>query len=105
MNIVIYNHESYETNFGNIYIVECSLNKLLYVGQTVNKIEKRWKKHIIAANKKYDNTYFHNAIRKYGEDKFNVYVIPLKISSKEELNLLEEEFIKLYQTTDRKSTR
>ena len=99
--ICIYDYDLYQNNFGNIYIVECLINKLLYVGQTVNKIEKRWKKHINDSNRNTDNTYFHNALRKYGSENFKVHVIPLKILNRDELNRLEMEFISLFNTTNR----
>lgn len=51
---------------GIIYKITNKVNGKSYIGQTRYTLEFRWRQHI----HKKDNTYFHNAIRKYGEDNF-----------------------------------
>ena len=53
---------------GFIYKITNKVNGKVYIGQTRYSVEFRWRQH---CNKK-DNTYFHNAIHKYGKDSFVV---------------------------------
>lgn len=57
--------------FGYVYIIECKINRKLYVGITNGSIKKRWNKHI------YDTRHnsqclIHRAIRKYGIENFKI---------------------------------
>lgn len=56
---------------GIIYKITNKVNGKSYIGQTRYTLEFRWRQHI---NKK-DNTYFHNAIRKYGKDNFSIELL------------------------------
>lgn len=56
---------------GIIYKITNKVNGKSYIGQTRYTLEFRWRQHI----HKKDNTYFHNAIRKYGAENFNAEII------------------------------
>lgn len=53
---------------GYIYKITNKVNGKSYIGQTRYTIEFRWRQH----QHKKDNTYFHNAIHKYGIENFIV---------------------------------
>jgi len=61
---------------GEIYLVTNALTKKVYVGQTVEGYERRWRKHCSYAKDPEHNTYFARAIRLYGKNNF--FVIPLE---------------------------
>ena len=52
---------------GKIYKYTNLINNKIYIGQTIQPLEERHKKHISQLN---DNTYFHRAIKKYGIENF-----------------------------------
>lgn len=56
---------------GIIYKITNKVNGKSYIGQTRYTLEFRWRQHI----HKKDNTYFHNAIRKYGPDNFSLEIL------------------------------
>lgn len=56
---------------GIIYKITNKVNGKSYIGQTRYTLEFRWKQHI----HKKDNTYFHNAIHKYGKDNFSLEIL------------------------------
>nr|DAY45730.1 MAG TPA: intron associated endonuclease [Crassvirales sp.] len=56
---------------GIIYKITNKVNNKSYIGQTRYTIEFRWKQH----QHKKDNTYFHNAIKKYGVSNFNIEIL------------------------------
>ena len=39
-------NEIIDTTLGNIYIIRCKLNNLIYIGQTILTINERFKQHI-----------------------------------------------------------
>ena len=79
-----------------LYMHVCP-NKKVYIGQTCQKPEKRWNN----GNGYRNNVYFKNAIKKYGWN--NIEHIILKDSlTKEEVDLLEIEYIKRYKSNDRR---
>lgn len=59
---------------GIIYKVENLINHKIYIGQTIQEVEKRWYHHIEEASLG-SELYFHRALRKYGKDNFNWGVI------------------------------
>lgn len=77
---------------GIIYKITNKVNGKSYIGQTRYTIEFRWKQH----QHKKDNTYFHNAIHKYGVDNFNIEI--LEECNIEELNQKEIFYIAKYDT-------
>jgi group I intron endonuclease len=58
--------------YGIIYKATNLINGKVYIGQTTNSLEQRAKQHFL---KKDDGTYFHNALKKYGQDGFKWEVI------------------------------
>ena len=77
---------------GYIYKITNKVNGKSYIGQTRYTIEFRWRQHI----HKKDNTYFHNAIKKYGVDNF--IVEKLEECNIEDLNEKEIYYIAKYNT-------
>lgn len=67
-----------------------------YIGVTKRKPEKRWNYGLGYA----DNSYFSNAIRKYGWRSFK-HEILFSGLTEDEASKKEKELIKLYKTTDR----
>lgn len=56
---------------GIIYKITNKVNNKVYIGQTRYTLEFRWRQH----QHKKDNTYFHNAIHKYGIENFNLEIL------------------------------
>lgn len=82
---------------GCIYCVTNKANGKKYIGKTEEYyINTRWCKHKISARNG-DKNYFHNAIRKYGEENFRFEVILTNVPS-EELSKKEMELIRKYNT-------
>ncbi len=74
-----------------IYILKNRNNKKLYIGQTIQKIERRLRSYV----KGYAHYYINNAIQKYGWDNFEkfVYEVP-----EDFLDYFEVELIKNLNT-------
>jgi group I intron endonuclease len=70
----------------------------VYIGQTMQDIEKRWKQHVDAAHRVYKDhcKVLNKAIRKYGSKNFTIEI--LLECSDDELNGKEFEFIKLHNS-------
>lgn len=72
-------------------------NNKVYIGQTKQNPHDRW--HVGNAYK--TNTYFSNAIKKYGWDNFKHEIIQSGLTL-EEANALEKQLIEQYKSTDRR---
>ena len=84
-----------------IYKATNKINGKIYIGQTINTLAYRANQHLRetrSAKKK--NTYFHNAIQKYGFENFIFEKIDTA-SSIEELNDKEQYWIKYYNSIDK----
>lgn len=82
----------------NIYTIYCHRNKLnnkMYIGQTCQNPNRRWRN----GNGYKHNPYFYNAIQKYGWDSFE-HIILADNLTKEEANFYEQFYIVTYNTTD-----
>lgn len=80
----------------NIYI-HIFPNGKRYVGQTIQKPQKRWGKN----GKGYKNMdYLFNAINKYGWE--NIQHLVYQVDTKEEMDYLEKYFISFYNTRNKK---
>ena len=82
---------------GIIYKATSKISGKFYIGQTIKSLNTRINDHINDALSKRDNMYFHKAIRKYGKENFEWETIA-KCDSLEELNRIEVEMIKGYDT-------
>lgn len=79
-----------------IYRITNIVNDKVYVGQTIRTLKERWKQHRSQA--KHGSTYaIHSAIRKYGEDNFEIEIIDTA-SNREELDAKEIYWIEFYNS-------
>lgn len=79
-----------------IYMIENTINGKKYIGQTIQQVKTRFNWH-------YNNPgspMIHNALQKYGRDRFKITIL-CKYTSKEELDKMEKYYIKKYNTMDR----
>jgi len=60
--------------YGHIYTAVCLVTGKVYVGQTVQSVEARWKKHTDAVRSG-SALPFHRALRKYGAESFQFGVV------------------------------
>ena len=92
---------SVENNY-SLYVHINKINNKRYYGITSQKPKDRWRNGKGYKNHKNNkkDTYFYNAIRKYGWDNFKHEVL-FEGLTKEEACLLEQCYIVLYDTTNR----
>ena len=79
-----------------VYCIKNTINNKEYIGLTTRTLEHRWKQHIYESNKKDSwewNTPLGNAIKKYGKDSFQVFVLE-ECSSETELKQKEIQLIR-----------
>lgn len=81
-----------------IYKIINKVNGKIYVGQTTETIERRFKRHMGYQKDKHD-TKFYRAVRKYGVENFYIELIE-EVNSKEELDIREEFWIKELNSID-----
>lgn len=61
---------------GTIYKIKNLVNGKVYIGQTVNKVQRRWQDHrSMLKRNTHDNFYLQNAWNKYGEENFAFEVV------------------------------
>lgn len=80
-----------------IYMHKNKINNKVYIGQTKQKLEKRWKNGFSYKGSKY----FWNAIQKYGWDNFEHILLIDDIESQTKANLIERYYIYLYNSTNK----
>lgn len=86
-----------KTKYGVIYLIRNKTNNKIYFGQTVHTFKSRYGGNL----KKFThNEHLKNSIYKYGEENFEIIEEFDIAYSKEELDKLEDMYIKLYNTTD-----
>jgi len=88
-----------KNNYGQIYMIENTINNKKYIGQTTNEkvLHGRYRGNTLCESVK--NTHLKNSIRKYGEENFKISQICV-CDTKEELNEKEIYYINLYNTTN-----
>lgn len=90
---------------GLIYKVTNKQNNKIYVGQTINTLNRRRSNHYNSMRHHYGNSVFHKALEKYPEDNFIWEIIEtIKTNNKQELqdklNEREYYYIKLYDSNN-----
>lgn len=87
---------------GIIYKYTNQINSKVYIGQTINEYKRKYAhKHALNSWR----SYFHNAINKYGYDKFT-YEILEEVNSddvkelKSKLDTLEQRYISIYKSNE-----
>lgn len=76
-----------------IYIITNTINQHQYVGMTSKSLNERWSLHKADARRN-KPWHLHKAIRKYGEDNFNIELLEeCNVSSFEELGIIESYYI------------
>lgn len=84
-----------------IYKATNKINGKIYIGQTVNTLQHRANQHLQETkNSTRKNTYFHNAIQKYGFENF-IFIEIDHASNIEELNIKEQYWIEYYNSTNK----
>jgi len=79
-----------------VYCIKNTINNKEYIGLTTRTLEQRWKQHIYESNKQDSwewNTPLGNAIKKYGKDSFEVFVLE-ECSSETEMKQKEIQLIR-----------
>jgi group I intron endonuclease len=77
-----------------IYKATNLINNKIYIGKTIRTLDDRRKAHIIESHN--SKVYFHDAIRKYGENSFSWEVLT-EADSESKLNVLEKFYIACYR--------
>lgn len=80
-----------------IYKITCKTNGKIYIGQTTESLEKRWKRHTWTCTKKRNAMAITNAIKKHGQENFTIEKIDTAISL-DELNEKEIYYISLFNS-------
>ena len=84
-----------------IYLLTNTVNGKVYVGQTSFTLEKRWREHLrLAFSNKPRKQRLHWAIQKYGAEVF-VKTTLATAATPEELDKLEEQYIRQFDSTDK----
>lgn len=79
---------------GVIYKITNTVNNKIYIGQTIQTVEKRWRKHVGEAKQsKYP---LQRAILQYGKESFTVEII-YECSTQEELDNKELMFAEMFE--------
>lgn len=71
----------------------------MYIGQTINPIERRFNRHMNDAENNHLDTHFARAIRKHGEDSFRIECIDTA-NTQDELTRKEYYWIRFYDSTN-----
>jgi group I intron endonuclease len=80
-----------------VYLITNQLNGKQYVGQTVQSLEKRWKRHCWESTLNRNSMAITKAIALYGIEKFSIQILE-ECSNQVELNAAEQKFIIQFNT-------
>lgn len=91
--------------YGYIYKITNSVNKKIYIGQTIRTVAIRFRQHINDSKNNRDNSILHLAFKKYGVDKFDIktlneYCCDDKNQLIKILNDEEIKYIKMFNSLD-----
>ena len=82
---------------GFIYKIINDVNDKVYIGQTITTIKERWWQHKYSVKKHSPNDFLHNAMEKYGFEKFNIEIIEnVYKNTKKDLKIILDEKEKFY---------
>lgn len=81
-----------------IYKITNLVNNKIYIGQTINSIDKRFKQHLSQVNCTNICSALYSAFEKYGKENFIIESIITGEYSKDELNELEVFYIKKFNS-------
>lgn len=85
-----------------VYKITNKKNRKSYIGKTEYSLEHRWNRHLSSARNG-SKFRFHSAIRKYGEDCWDLSVIETYQTEDENfINEKETHFIKLFESNTKK---
>ena len=65
---------------GYIYKIVNDINGKIYIGQTTRTIQERWKEHIKESLGTRANHPIYRAMRKYGNEHFQIHLIVPQLS-------------------------
>ena len=83
--------------YGIIYKITNNINGKMYIGQTINTLQKRFNDHCRMPKRKKDIAIINSAIHKYGKENFTVEEL-CTANNHKELDKYEIYFIALYNT-------
>lgn len=87
---------------GFIYIIKNFANGKIYVGKTERNVKERFTEHLTESRAKNSPTYNYclsRAIRKWGENAFDVAVLAENVPL-EKLDLVEAHYVDMYRAND-----
>lgn len=82
---------------GSIYLIKNDVNDKVYIGQTIQQVETRFKQHL-RLNKSNKRQAIFKAIESIGKEHFSYVVLESNIETYSELNKLEEYYISKYDS-------
>ena len=81
----------------DVYMIKNKITGDRYIGKTIRTYQERYQEHIQAAYNNEDTILSEN-IREFGKNNFEVGPLATDIPTPEELAIVEEYYIDLYQT-------
>lgn len=85
--------------YGFIYMLINNINNKKYIGQTIQNLDYRINRHFNnLKNNSHYNVYLQREYNIYGSNNFTVKILKSNVSSLSELNELEIQYIRMYNT-------